>query len=301
MDRGGGGLLHQNSSVGNLQVLLDFVLDHAVDDERPYLRVDILGKGILGLLDSGASRTILGSRGYDIVRELGLTLDATRMTTCTVANGARCRSIGIVSLPVALRGRLRIIEAIVVTELDHTLILGLDFWKNMGIVPDLRHNEWSFSSDPVTINSVAHLQQQTMLNSTQQIRLQAVIDRNRKLMGTGLGCTNRVEHVIRTNSPPIKQRYYRVSPVVQKQIDEELNEMLRLGIVEPSNSPWASPIVLVKKKDGKYRFCVDFRKLNAVTEKDSYPLPMVADRLDKLRNAKFIICVLAGACCRIFT
>lgn len=61
-----------------------------------------------------------------------------------------------------------------------------------------------------------------------------------------------------------------------------------MGIVEPSNSPWSSPILLVKKKDGKYRFCVDFRKLNAVTVKDSYPIPYVSDTLDKLCNAKYL-------------
>lgn len=73
-------------------------------------------------------------------------------------------------------------------------------------------------------------------------------------MGSTLGCTNAAEHVIVTKFRAIKQRHYRVSPVIQKYIDEELQLMLQQGIVEESCSPWASPIVVVKKKDNSYRF-----------------------------------------------
>ena len=67
--------------------------------------------------------------------------------------------------------------------------------------------------------------------------------------------------------------------------------MLEKGIVEPSNSPWASPIVLVSKKDGTTRFCVDYRKLNDVTVKDGYPLPRVDECLDALAGSKWFSCM----------
>ena len=60
--------------------------------------------------------------------------------------------------------------------------------------------------------------------------------------------------------------------------------MLRNDTIQPSSSPWASPIVLVQKKDGSFRFCVDYRKLNAVTRKDAYPLPRIDDTLDTLKR-----------------
>ena len=63
--------------------------------------------------------------------------------------------------------------------------------------------------------------------------------------------------------------------------------MLQQGIIEPSSSPWCSPIVLVKKKDGSTRFCVDYRKINDVTQKDSYPLPRIDDTLEALAGAKY--------------
>ena len=58
--------------------------------------------------------------------------------------------------------------------------------------------------------------------------------------------------------------------------------MLENDINKPSNSPWSSPIVLVRKKDGTWRFCIDFRKMNDVTVKDAFPLPQVADLMDNL-------------------
>jgi hypothetical protein len=65
---------------------------------------------------------------------------------------------------------------------------------------------------------------------------------------------------------------------------EEVSKMLNMGVIEPSSSPWSSP--LVKKKDGSTRFCVDYRKLNNVTVKDAYPLPVISDCLDALTGSK---------------
>ena len=64
--------------------------------------------------------------------------------------------------------------------------------------------------------------------------------------------------------------------------------MLKEGIIEPATSPWSSPIVLVNKKDKSLRLCVDYRKLNAVSEGDAYPMPRVDDLIDRLGQAKFI-------------
>ena len=66
-----------------------------------------------------------------------------------------------------------------------------------------------------------------------------------------------------------------------------VSEMKDQGIIQPSISPWASPVVLVPKKDGKLRFCVDYRRLNAITKKDVYPLPRIDDILDTLGKTKY--------------
>ena len=70
-------------------------------------------------------------------------------------------------------------------------------------------------------------------------------------------------------------------------IQQQVEEIKKAGVVEDSSSPWASPIVLDRKSDNTWRFCVDYRKLNAVTVKDAYPLPHVDSSLSRLEGAKF--------------
>ncbi|XP_052696136.1 uncharacterized protein K02A2.6-like [Crassostrea angulata] len=71
------------------------------------------------------------------------------------------------------------------------------------------------------------------------------------------------------------------------EVEKHVKEMLENKIIEPSNSPWASRVVLVKKKDGSTRFCVDYRRLNAITEKDAYPIPRIDETLDQLAGCKW--------------
>ena len=88
-----------------------------------------------------------------------------------------------------------------------------------------------------------------------------------------LGQTNEVCLEINTpNARPIKQRAYKASPDDLEFLGTEIEEMEKRGIIRESSSPWSSPVVLVPKKNGKKRLCIDYQKLNAVTEKDVYPL-----------------------------
>ena len=74
---------------------------------------------------------------------------------------------------------------------------------------------------------------------------------------------------------------------VRQEVSRQLQEMEKTGVIQPSNSPWASPIVLVRKKDGSHRFCVDYRRLIEVTKSDTFPLPRIDDLLDQLGGARF--------------
>jgi hypothetical protein len=100
--------------------------------------------------------------------------------------------------------------------------------------------------------------------------------------------TPRVKHRINTgDATPIKIRPYRLSPAENEKASTEIKEMLANKVIRKSQSPWAAPIVLVKKPDGSTRFCVDYRKLNQVTKKDVYPLPRIDDTLDKMKGMKY--------------
>ena len=99
---------------------------------------------------------------------------------------------------------------------------------------------------------------------------------------TDLKGANGVAHVIDTGeSPPIKQRNYRYGHYEQQEIRRQVREMLEAGVIRPAFSPWSNPIVLVKRDD-KYRLCLDYRKLNAVTKVDVFPLPIIEDLVDRL-------------------
>ena len=86
------------------------------------------------------------------------------------------------------------------------------------------------------------------------------------------------------DTAPIRQPVRRLPFAVRH---EQLKKMQEMGVIQPSNSPWASPIVLVCKKDGSLRFCIDYRKLNAVTKADTFPLPRIDDLLDQLGKSKY--------------
>ena len=103
-----------------------------------------------------------------------------------------------------------------------------------------------------------------------------------------IGTTHVTEHVVDTaDARPIKQLPRRLPQALKPVVDKQVNEMLETGIIRQSNSPWASPIVLVRKKDGNWRFCIDFRKVNDLTVKDAYPLPQVNDIVDSLNGQKY--------------
>ncbi|KAG1252299.1 hypothetical protein G6F65_017981 [Rhizopus arrhizus] len=103
-----------------------------------------------------------------------------------------------------------------------------------------------------------------------------------------IGRTNLINHkiIIEENTLPISHRPYRISPLEAEHLQKELNKYCKLGVISPSNSPWAAPVILVKKKNGDYRMVIDYRKLNAKTKKDAYPLPRIDDLLDTLGKAK---------------
>lgn len=102
-----------------------------------------------------------------------------------------------------------------------------------------------------------------------------------------LGRTGLVQHHDDTGDhPPIRSRPYRVPHAQKETIENHINDMLNRDVIKPSASPRASPVVLVPKHDGSSRFCCDFRNLNKITKKNSYPLPLTTESLEALGGAK---------------
>ena len=101
--------------------------------------------------------------------------------------------------------------------------------------------------------------------------------------------TDMIYHdVIIETDQPVKQHPYRMNPVKQQHLKDEVKYLLDNDFIEPSQSSYSSPCILVPKPDGSYRMCTDYRKVNSITKTDSFPIPRIDDCIDKVGNAKYV-------------
>ncbi|XP_028290920.1 uncharacterized protein LOC114454569 [Gouania willdenowi] len=108
------------------------------------------------------------------------------------------------------------------------------------------------------------------------------------LQDEDLGYTDRVKHEIHlVDDAPVAQPYRRIPPTQYNEVREHIKKLLKKGVIQESTSAYASPVVLVRKADGSLRLCVDYRKLNAKTRRDAFPLPRIDECFDALHGARF--------------
>lgn len=141
-------------------------------------------------------------------------------------------------------------------------------------------------------NRLDNLDINQSLHPTEKVQLKRLLDEYSDIMAASiheLGRTDLVEHTIDTgDSKPVRQRPYRNSPKEREEIQKQVNEMLQAKVIRESNSPWSSPVVLVRKSDGRWRFCIDYRKINKLgVGVNMYPLPLIEDVLSCLGGAKY--------------
>ena len=123
----------------------------------------------------------------------------------------------------------------------------------------------------------------------QQAALDDVLGAFPEVLKSEPGRTSMAELVINTGvHPPVSSHPYRIAPRFKEEVKAQINQLLQLGILQPSTSPWSSSIVTVKKKDGGIRICIDYRAVNAITAADPYQIPLIEELLDLLGDAKFI-------------
>lgn len=266
-------------------------------DIRPFLEIKILNLKVICLLDTGASCSILGKDSHIIFNNLGFQLDKFNSEQrIKTADGTQLSCLGCMSLPVVYDSTVKVIKFYVVPKITTPVILGMDFWHLFKLNNNLM--SLNVSQDRINLDNYIHsiscnngLEEYDNLTDSQKSIMDGMIEKF-ELINTdkvGLGRTNLVHHKIDTGDhSPIKQRYYPLSPVKQKALEKELDRMLELGVVSPSQSAWNSPVVMVEKSNGELRLCLDSRKLNAVSKPDAYPLPYINQILDHLNNAKFL-------------
>ena len=241
---------------------------------------------LVTLLDSGSEASFISSVAAARLNARGIeTLPTTRQVFLADGSGIPIR--GLMILPITLPGRTFRHEVQVMEGLDTDLLFGVDIMARAQITippPPIRRKPPRTTASAIQPATTEHT------DPEEDARLKEFLERELPLFRAVTGPTDRVQHVIRVirNTTPIKQRYRPRNPATQEIIDREVDEMLREGVIEPSHSAWSSPVVIVRKKDGKPRFCIDFRRVNDVTEKDAYPLPQIPATLDKLRGAVYL-------------
>lgn len=131
----------------------------------------------------------------------------------------------------------------------------------------------------------------SQLSPTEQAQVRMLLQDYSSVFAAGegdLGCTGLITHEIPLlDSVPIRQRYRRIPPADYEAVKQHIHHLLQNQVVRESSSPYASPIVIVRKKDGQIRLCVDYRHLNAKTRKDAFPLPRIEESLDALCGAEW--------------
>lgn len=270
-------------------------------DNRPYISVKLFDEEIIALLDSGASSSVVGNKSLDLLLQLNLEVSPTSISSICTADGTQKAVQGIVDLPIFVGNICQVISALVVPSLPHSFIFGCDFADKFKISVDFKDKTFQVQSaltnstvEAVDNFSCCHISSPLCsldeLSHSQKLEADKVMNSFSKIDGKDrLGRTDRLSLTIDTgDARPIHKKPYPMSPYMSQILNKEVDEMLRLGVIEPSQSPWSSPVLLVKKPNGEYRLCVDLRGVNEVTRFDSYCLPSIDRILGSLRNAKYI-------------
>ncbi|XP_059221616.1 uncharacterized protein LOC131996179 [Stomoxys calcitrans] len=270
----------------SLKKLRQYVISSIVTlqaDTRPYLPLTVCGQLYFALLDSGANKSVIGGSLVEKVR----TLQGFKKYRGVVrtADGQGQEIVGIVNLEFYHQGEMCVFEFLVIPTINQDIICGIDFWKRYNISISAQ----GANSEIGPENDKAEIENRIELSDIQRKKLEAVIELFPNSDRDGLGRTTLVRHEIDTgDAKPIRQRCYPISPAREKILCGEIDRMISLGVIgECPNSSWSSPGVLLVKPD-KVRFCVDSRKLNAVTVRDSYPMPNIEGILSRLPEVHYI-------------
>ncbi|UYV63245.1 hypothetical protein LAZ67_2003535 [Cordylochernes scorpioides] len=261
--------------------------------------------------DTGATHSVAGEKLYRLLKDNGVKF-IPNITGIKLGDGEeKIVDILTATVDIHVKGKKVPTSLMVLTNArGNRTLLGTDFLKAAGIVLDIPMGKWYFSESPrikfdfirnppniaallaVSENvSPCHLRKDegTHLTVHQTGQLNSLLEKFETCFQPGGEATPFCEHHIDTgNTPPISVPPYRMNPAKKEILRTEIDRLLAEGIREECESPYASPVVLVPKPDGGIRLCVDYRKLNARTKADSYPLPRLDDLMHEARHTPFM-------------
>lgn len=293
-------------SSSDIKAIFCNLTEGANHHKRPVLPVKILGTKGTAYADTGAQISVAGCTLYKVMQEKGCTFQNDTIRVAYADGIFRNEEVLRVTMDVELKGRSFTTNFIIFpNQTRNNTLLGMDFLAEAKISIGSGQQTWAFEDAPgqvykfenefkpeelVNLNEVRI--EETLLredegpNLTEEQRkkLNELLKKHAAIFEPGGEATEFAEHAIDTGKqPPIYVPPYKFPPKKKELLKKELDQMLADDVIEECESPWGAPVVLVTKKDGGIRVCVDYRKLNAVTVSDGYPMP----RIDELlHNAK---------------
>lgn len=276
-------------------------------DNRIFAEVLISGKSVKGLLDTGASVCLLGKGCRELVQELGLDVQK-HFSALKTAGGEHFNILGKVVVPVKYKDIEKCVTFFLCPYLQQNMYLGIDFWRSFNLAPEILNtdrgesktsSELSVSAAELCLEKAVDyfgppkvpgsVHKMHSLSDKQQVDLEIVKSSFLTFENDGLGRTPLEKHTITLveGAVPIKERHFPISPAVQEIVYAEIDNMLKLGVIRESESPWSNRFTVVRKPD-KNRFCLDARKLNARTVKDAYPLQNIEGILSRIDQTEYI-------------
>lgn len=282
--------------------------NNTITQDRPILNIEILGYSGSALIDTAARRSIAGSTLYALFLRLGIKFKSQTMSVRLADGSVRTNIVLLTCVDVNCMSLCIPVEFVVFPDASNNeTLLGIDFITKSKLVLNFSSMTWYTADRPQVIHplltessrelvecaslNLLRGDEGTLLTEEERGGLENLLGEYSDIFNKNGDPTPFAEHHIDTGDhPPIAVPPYRVTPAKKELIRIELDKMLDDGIIEECESAWAAPIVLVPKSNGGYRFCVDYRRLNAVTKTDAYPMP----RIDELLQSTKKGCVMSS-------
>jgi transposase InsO family protein len=255
--------------------------------------VSVAAVQLVALLDTGSTHNFIGE---EAAARTGLPICNRARLTATVANGERISCPGVIrQAPLLIGSEMFQADLYVMPLAGYDVVLGTQWMVTLGrIVWDFPTRTLSFSRAGRTVTWQDVSQDRApRLAATRAptVHLDEVLEAFAAVFAepTGLPPARARDHsiVLKPGAAPVAVRPYRYPAAHKDELERQCEAMMAQGIVRRSYSAFSSPVILIKKPDGTWRFCVDYRALNALTVKDAFPIPVVDELLDELNGARF--------------
>lgn len=292
------------SETNSVDVLNLEICSSSYSNEKPLLEIEIAGLRGLATVDTGAKYSIAGEKLYQHLKQVSC--PSTKISlTVSFADGEP-RNVHAVRFECQVQVQSKLLTMFFIAMPEYTnskTLLGCDFIQMSNIILDIPRMRWAFAEEPGNfykfctppsqsnhdceiniLNQHLHLRDDEasgdIIEDEQRLQLENLILLNNDVFEVFSEPTPYAEHSINlTSTEPTSSPPYRMSPMKKEYLKEELDKMIQEGVIEECESPYSAPVVLVPKKNGKLRVCVDYRALNRITISDCYPIPRMDDLL----------------------